>query len=208
MPDNILLRKLPRRKLYEVFKTQEQVDLYEALLQQAGVVGPENTSNAQADATQAIADAAAALAEAQLRLLKADMVGCVAWFACSSAPANWLECNGAVLNIASYPALAARIGNTFGGDGVTTFGVPDLRGEFIRGWDNGRGVDPARTFGSFQTDEFESHTHTYLKGTSVTQATAAAGHDFWDVPDPQVTGATGGSETRPRNVALLPCIHV
>ncbi len=57
----------------------------------------------------------------------------------NSAPTNYLACNGQVVNIADYPELAnyflAQFGsrNKFGGDGTTTFGIPDLRGEFLRG---------------------------------------------------------------------------
>lgn len=56
-----------------------------------------------------------------------------------TAPANYLACNGQVVNIADYPELAnyfyQQFGskNKFGGDGTTTFGIPDLRGEFLRG---------------------------------------------------------------------------
>ena len=57
----------------------------------------------------------------------------------NSAPANFLACNGQVVNIADYKELAnyffTQFGssNYFGGDGTTTFGIPDLRGEFLRG---------------------------------------------------------------------------
>ena len=57
----------------------------------------------------------------------------------TSAPTNFLACNGQTVNIADYPVLAnyflAQFGqiNKFGGDGTTTFGIPDLRGEFLRG---------------------------------------------------------------------------
>ena len=55
------------------------------------------------------------------------------------APHNYLVCDGTVYNIVDYPELAAyfagqfEASNFFGGDGVTTFAVPDLRGEFLRG---------------------------------------------------------------------------
>lgn len=85
--------------------------------------------------------------------------------------------------------------------------VPDLRAEFIRGLDDGRGVDTSRVLASAQADELESHTHTQ-------RANAAGGAGFGNVSgsastnnsDGGQTLATGGSETRPRNVALLTCI--
>ena len=209
MPDNLTLRQMPRDKLFSVFKTQEGVDLYEALLRQAGTIGPENTSAAQAAAAAAAAAATAAKNNANTRLLASDMTGAVQWFACNAAPTNWLPCNGSAVSRTTYAALFSRIGTVFGaGDGSTTFNVPELRGEFVRGWDDGRGVDPARVFGSAQTDQFASHTHSYVRSISSNPAVIAAGNGFYDTPDPQDTGATGGTETRPRNVALLACIHI
>ncbi|MDA7086509.1 tail fiber protein [Pseudomonas sp. SA3-5] len=78
-------------------------------------------------------------------------VGVVAPFARSTAPSGWLKANGATISRSTYAALFAAIGTTFGaGDGSTTFQLPDLRGEFLRGWDDGRGVDPGRQLGSAQ----------------------------------------------------------
>ncbi len=206
MPENLPLRQMPRSKLYEVFKTQEGVDLYETLLRQAGDVLPTNVQQAIEDAAAAAVAASEALADAQTRQLRANLVGQVAWFACNTPPTDWLECNGSAVNEADYPELFARIGTTFGG-GVGTFFLPDLRGEFVRGWDHGRGVDPGRTFGSNQADELKSHTHTTTTAASENQAVIAVGGAFFDTNNATVTGATGGTETRPRNVALLPCIH-
>jgi len=59
-----------------------------------------------------------------------------------SPPSGFLECNGAALSISAYPNLWAVLGTRYGGDGVNTFRVPDYRGEFLRGWDHGRGLDP------------------------------------------------------------------
>ena len=66
-------------------------------------------------------------------------------------PTGWLKCNGALLSRTTYAALFAVIGTTYGaGDGSTTFALPDLRGEFLRGLDDGRGVDGGRALGSAQ----------------------------------------------------------
>jgi phage-related tail fiber protein len=132
--------------------------------------------------------------------------GVVFWFAANAAPTGYLEASGAAVSRTTYAALFTVVGTTFGsGDGSTTFNLPDLRGEFIRGWDNGRGVDPARVFGSAQADEFESHTHTWQR---TVVGGAFAGQDTAGNYSTSATNtsAAGGTETRPRNIALLPCI--
>ena len=69
-----------------------------------------------------------------------NKAGLMAFFAADAAPAGWLECNGSAVSRTTYAALFAAIGTEYGvGDGTTTFNLPDLRGEFMRGWDNGRG---------------------------------------------------------------------
>lgn len=74
--------------------------------------------------------------------------GAVQWFAMTNTPVGWLECNGAAISRTNYAALFAAIGTTFGaGNGSNTFNLPELRGEFFRGWDHGRGVDTNRVFG-------------------------------------------------------------
>ncbi len=83
----------------------------------------------------------------------------VAWPA-AAIPSGWLECDGAAVSRATYASLFAAIGTAFGvGDGSTTFNLPDLRGEFIRGLDNGRGVDGARVLGSAQSGQLGDHKH-------------------------------------------------
>ncbi|MEZ5781808.1 MAG: tail fiber protein [Rhizobiaceae bacterium] len=75
----------------------------------------------------------------------AIFVGVVVPFPMTTPPAGWLICNGQAVSRVTYARLFALLGLTWGaGDGATTFNLPDLRGMFIRGWDNGRGVDPAR----------------------------------------------------------------
>ena len=76
-----------------------------------------------------------------------SIVGTVAFFARSSAPTGWLKCNGAAISRTDYADLFDSIGTTYGtGDGSTTFNLPDLRGEFVRCLDDGRGVDKFVTY--------------------------------------------------------------
>ena len=150
-------------------------------------------------------------------------VGTVIYYANTSAPPGYIKANGAAnLNTYTYKDLHKAISNTFGGtaysagvtdisSATTVFTIPDLRGEFIRGWvDNRTGVDTQTTFGRFQADDFKSHTHPLPQqsidsggGSSSPQLTSTYSSTR------QSTGSaptTGGTETRPRNIALLACI--
>ena len=144
--------------------------------------------------------------------------GTVIHVAMQTAPTGYLKADGAAVSRTTYAALFAAIGAVFGeGDGSTTFNLPDLRGEFVRGWDDARGVDIDRVFGSAQDDEIESHSHAAYVQTS--------GDYQYDIrvlyPNNGMAGSkgssgfrsnviqnTGGAETRPRNIALLACIKV
>lgn len=86
--------------------------------------------------------------------------GTVAYFAGRNAPAGWLKANGAAVSRTTYAALFAAIGTTYGaGDGHTTFNLPDFRGEFLRGWDDGRNIDRGRALGSAQNQSMSDHYH-------------------------------------------------
>jgi microcystin-dependent protein len=86
--------------------------------------------------------------------------GSIMAYAASTPPTGYFECNGAAISRVTFAALFSVIGTTFGsGDGATTFNVPDLRGQFIRGWDDGAGVDPGRVLGSAQTSQNITHNH-------------------------------------------------
>lgn len=144
--------------------------------------------------------------------LDAVPTGAVFYFAANAAPTGYLVCNGSTISRTTYAALFAVVGTTFGaGDGATTFKLPDLRGEFIRGWDNSRGVDSGRSFGSFQADELKSHTHNSQYDTRTPSGIDYSGaNEIAGLGTDRTypTTATGGSETRPRNIALLPCIKI
>ncbi len=153
-----------------------------------------------------------------------DLVASVQSFATESAPQGWLECDGREVSRTLYARLFQRIGDRFGaGDGSTTFNVPDMRGEFIRGWDNGRGVDSGRGMGTAQEDQFQGHWHRWFANNSTAGPGSAISADWLnaapdgtnDQSDQRVRealpdGANGvprtGPETRPRNIALLYCI--
>jgi microcystin-dependent protein len=127
--------------------------------------------------------------------------GSVHAFAMDTPPAGYLKCDGSAVSRTTYAALFAAIGTVHGvGNGSTTFNLPDLRGEFIRGWDDGRGVDSGRAFGSFQADELKAHTHTYSRSDDTGSPTPGGNGGHYTTT---ATSSTGGVETRPRNIALL-----
>jgi microcystin-dependent protein len=145
-----------------------------------------------------------------------NIVGEVCFFGMSTAPTGFLKANGAAVSRTTYAALFTAIGTTYGvGDGSTTFNLPDLRGEFPRGWDDGRGVDSGRAFGTAQDGNVGEHTHTtrvrYYDGTGSASGTdteirsrSISGSNTANTNT--VTNGNPSGETRPRNVALLACI--
>ncbi|WP_074409558.1 phage tail protein [Aquimarina megaterium] len=68
----------------------------------------------------------------------------IVYWACNFAPRSWAFCSGALLAISSNTALFSLLGTTFGGDGRTTFGLPDLRGRAPIGFGNGPGLSDYR----------------------------------------------------------------
>lgn len=139
--------------------------------------------------------------------------GLVAHFARNSAPTGWLKANGAAVSRTAYADLFAAIGTTFGaGDGFNTFNLPDLRAEFIRGWDDGRGVDSGRAFGSQQAATIISDFVGSSSGLDL--QLGIQNYDSLQVDGTWVryrgtaSPFTGSNKlsVRPRNVALLACI--
>ncbi|MFP2768336.1 phage tail protein [Oceanisphaera sp. KMM 10153] len=161
-----------------------------------------------------------------------DEPGLVAAFAMATPPEGWLKANGAAVSRTAYAALFAAIGTTFGtGDGSTTFNLPDMRGEFPRGWDDGRGVDVGREFGSQQGDAIRNITGTFNGGYRNAGSVGAFEFIGDQVYHQDIGWAGGGwtnfgsggdkydaykldasrqvptaDENRPRNIALLYCI--
>lgn len=138
----------------------------------------------------------------------AGQPGAVIAFARNTAPTGWLKANGAAVSRTAYARLFAAIGTTFGvGDGFNTFNLPDLRGEFVRGWADNGTVDSGRVFGSRQTDELKSHSHKLPSYSGDATGNGGVADSAFDGNlRTAYTDLTGGAETRPRNVALLYCI--
>lgn len=156
--------------------------------------------------------------------------GSISAYIALTAPVGWLICDGQSLNAVTntqYETLWNLIGLTFGGTGKADFKVPDLRGEFIRGWSNGRtegtpavAVDSGRVFASSQEMQLQAHKHTTPNSDCRNYYGQGYGTDYlnywcdseWygigqapltnDGTHPENTTAKIGSETRPRNVAL------
>jgi len=147
-------------------------------------------------------------------------VGTTIQYAGPSVPSGFLKENGAEVSRTVYARLFAAIGTFYGaGDGSTTFNLPDSRGEFIRGLDDGRGVDPQRALGSLQLDSMQGHWHGPRPGTSLNGSPgnwngvgggANATFNIGSTGDPVTNGVHGtprtSSETRPRNTSRLMCI--
>lgn len=159
--------------------------------------------------------------------------GEIFWHPGASAPAGALKLNGALLARSTYAALWAWVqanttvvseanwsasywGRFSVGNGSTTFRLPDLRGEFLRGFDDGRGEDPSRLLGQFQQG-------THITGDNglapATHGIALLSSCNVDPPDgtartiyfhessvSQIDATVYWGRVRPRNIAWLPCI--
>jgi microcystin-dependent protein len=94
--------------------------------------------------------------------------GSVFCMAVATVPSGYLECNGAEVSRTTYSVLFAVIGTAYGtGDGSSTFNLPDLRGEFVRGFDNGKGTDSGRSIATSQSSQNAQHNHSMsVSGTT------------------------------------------
>jgi len=149
-------------------------------------------------------------------------IGTVMHFAASTAPAGWFECAGQPLDTKLYADLFKAIGYTYGGSG-NNFNLPDLRGEFVRGWDHGAGVDSVRAFGSKQSayagyntfsvafDDGDDRVASQKSLFNITindgfLGTRGLGGNNYSYTGGPINVDTKPGDTRPNNVALLPCI--
>jgi microcystin-dependent protein len=171
------------------------------------------TASAIADgsvSTAKIVDANVTLAKLVTAVQEALVpAGAVQAFAMNSAPSGWLAADGTNVSRSTYAALFSAIGTTYGaGDGSTTFALPDLRGYFVRGSGTNSDATASGTFGAKQADELKSHSHTVDDNSVASNGNFGPGGA---APYPsggvtRTTSDTGGTETRPKNIAMLYCI--
>lgn len=155
-------------------------------------------------------------------------VGSIIYVTKNLIPSGFIKCNGSALSRTTYQKLYDYIGITYGaGDGSSTFTLPDLRGVFIRGLDESRGIDVGRLIGSLQSDAIPYHKHVVSWGENQANEFGVIGGNsrfgsgetdndngrmltndgnlYLGVnPNPTVNFS---NESRPINVALIPCIR-
>jgi hypothetical protein len=185
---------------------------------------------------QGLINAAVSGLQTAIANIKTVPAGSIFYSAGSSVPLGYLACNGAGQSASVYPDLFAAIGYTYGGSG-DLFYLPDLRGQFVRGWDLGRGIDSGRSLGSSQSAAVGPHQHDFTDmyaivgdyGLGGSTASAYDRNGNYIYPSFYAGNATDGDydngyygfpsrtdntgvgmsgDTRPTNVALLPIIKV
>jgi microcystin-dependent protein len=134
----------------------------------------------------------------------------VVQYAGATVPYGWLACTGQAVSRTTYSRLFAIIGTKYGsGDGINTFNVPDYRGYFIRGLDEGRGLDLNRTLGSSQADDNVLHSHTSQDSPAANNLPGNSGGvdmgAYTQTTDATVTAESTGTEFRPVNYS---CIYI
>ncbi|MDL5599348.1 phage tail protein [Bacillus subtilis] len=169
--------------------------------------------------------------ESMIAQASALPVGVMAPLPVDKIPPGFLELDGSVKSVSVYPDLAAFLGTVFnkGDEGAGNFRLPESRGEFLRCWDHGRGIDPGRALGSWQKGSGHSFDQGVSAGvvgdrtpsTDAVVGRADLGYDpaaLSDYPVAQNMSAsgvgasiTGAGEisfgsTRPRNLAVMWCI--
>lgn len=110
-------------------------------------------------------------------------IGEIRMFGGSFAPVGWALCDGSLLSTTEYNALFSLLGTIYGGDGRTTFGLPDLRGRIPIHYGDGTGLTN-RNIGSkggaesitLASNQIPSHTHTWEASTTTADQSTVSGH--------------------------------
>lgn len=183
---------------------------------------------------KSLIDAAVSGLSTAIANIRTVPAGAVFYTAGPYIPTGYLEANGRGCSASVYPDLFAVIGHTYGGSG-DTFYLPDLRGQFIRGYDNGRGLDAGRTLGTSQDSALGPHQHDFTDvyaivgdyGLGGSTASAYDRNGSYIYPSFYAGNATDGDQdngnygfpsrtdntginiagdTRPTNVSMIPII--
>jgi microcystin-dependent protein len=124
-------------------------------------------------------------------------LGEIKMFAGNFAPVGFALCDGQLLAISQYSALFSLLGTYYGGDGITTFGLPDLRGRTPIHWGTGPGLSPisqGQTGGSetrtLTTNNLPSHSHTMYADDNTATAFDLAGNALAKAGFPQTSTAS------------------
>jgi microcystin-dependent protein len=159
----------------------------------------------------------------QETLVPTGSVVAFAFNAFAGIPDGWIECNGSAVSRSTYSNLYSKIGVSYGsGDGSTTFNLPDLRGYFIRGSGTNSDGTASGSFATKQSDDVKPHNHPVSwafgncvlnvhetqggrstgSATTVTDINVSTGF-----PSASIAIQTNlGTETRPKNIAMMYCI--
>lgn len=136
-------------------------------------------------------------------------LGEIRMFAGNFAPRGWAFCNGQLLSISSNAALFSLLGTTYGGNGISTFGLPNLQGRFPMHWGNGSGLTPrvqGETNGvetvTLTSAQMPAHTHA-LVASSQTPTTADPAGAMLPVGSSRVYGtASTGSAMAAQSITV------
>ena len=205
--DNMRLQSITDSENYLTAVKDGAVELYYDNVKKAETVSGGFTITGTCTATAFAGDGSA------LTGVTAVPAGAVVAWTTGSAPTGWLICDGSAVSRSTYSGLFGVISDDYGaGDGSSTFNLPDYRGEFLRGVDGGRAVDPDRAsrtdrgdsttgdnVGTKQGHMYASHNHS--NGDSGGSGAASPGN-YGRAFGNWFTGSSGGNETRPRNVAV------
>ena len=178
---------------------------------QAGIVELATAEEVVEGTNTAKAVTPAALNVALPQLGLTNPPGTVITYAGDTAPGGYLMCDGSTVSRADYPDLFTAIGTLYGpGDGTTTFVLPDLRNEFVRGWNIDKGTAELRTVGSFQGDAVGNHKHSIItgdiEGNDDNTNFGKGGRNVNVYTIETELPIPGAAETRPRNIAMMYCI--
>lgn len=154
--------------------------------------------------------------------------GAIMWWPAATVPTNWIECDGSSLSRATYADLFSALSTTYGAVDGNSFNIPDVRGQFIRGIDNGRGFAPdvaSRTapsatgatgsggdnVGTTQTDQNTAHTHTTTTKAALSSSPSSSGTSLDSTGNANsgavTVNSSGGNEARPNNIAFKCIIY-